>query len=337
MPKPTRLDYCQYLLTTPVNYTLTHFADHCEQFSHDQINRYLSGDRLPPRLVWESVQPHLEQTPNGYIIFDDTVLDKSHAKKIALTQKQYSGNVHGTINGIGVVTCVYVNPELDRYWIIDFRIYDKPGDGKSKLEHARDMLDVLVNSRNVAFSTVLMDSWYASKAFMLFIESLGKKYYCPLKRNRLVDDANATKPYQRIDSLEWSDTEQKSGKRVKINKFPKNHKVKVFRVVSKRRTDYVATNEHNQSDVSAVRQVYSARCKIEAFHRETKQLTGIEKCQCRLPPIVRNHITCAVLVWVYLMQKAYETGQTLYQVKGGMFSDFLRQQLKSPTLKMDIA
>jgi hypothetical protein len=93
--------------------------------------------------VWESVKPHLEQTPNGYIIFDDTVLDKRYAQKIALAQKQYSGNAHTTINGIGVVTCVYVNPELDRYWMIDFRIYDKPGDGKSKLDHVRDMLDVL--------------------------------------------------------------------------------------------------------------------------------------------------------------------------------------------------
>ncbi|RKU11744.1 transposase, partial [Candidatus Poribacteria bacterium] len=228
MTKPTRLDYCQYLLTTRVNYTLTHYADHCERFSHDQINRYLAGDRLPPRLVWESVQPHLVQTPDGYIIFDDTILDKRHAQDIAFAQKQYSGNAHTTINGIGVVTCVYVNPELDRYWIIDFRIYDKQGDGKSKLDHVQDMLDVLVNSRHVAFSTVLMDSWYASKVLMLFIESLGKKFYCPLKRNRLVDDSNGTKPYQHIDSLEWSQTEQKSGKRVKINKFPKNHKVKVF-------------------------------------------------------------------------------------------------------------
>ena len=25
MTKPTRLDYCQYLLSTPINYTLTHF------------------------------------------------------------------------------------------------------------------------------------------------------------------------------------------------------------------------------------------------------------------------------------------------------------------------
>lgn len=337
MTKPTRLDYCQYLLTTNVNYTLTHYADHSEQFSHDQINRYLAGDRLPPRLVWESVQPHLVQSPEGYIIFDDTAIDKRHAKEIELAQKQYSGNAHATINCISVVTCVYVNPELDRYWIIDFRIYDKQGDGKTKLDHVHDMLDVLVNFRDVAFSTVLMDSWYASKVLMLFIESLGKKYYCPLKRNRLVDDSNGTKPYQRIDSLEWNDTEQKSGKRVKINKFPKNHKVKVFRVVSKKRTDYVATNDHNQSDVSAVRQVCSVRWKIEQFHRETKQLTGIEKCQCRLARIVRNHITCSILVWVYLRQKAYETSQTLYQVKDGLFSDFLRQQLKSPTLKMDSA
>ena len=337
MTKPTRLDYCQYLQTTPINYTLTHFADHCERFSHDQINRYLAGDHLPPCYVWESVKPHLEQTPNGSIIFDDTVLDKRHAQEIALAQKQYSGNAHTTINGIGVVTCVYVNPELDRYWIIDFRIYDKQGDGKSKLDHVRDMLDVLVNSRDVAFSMVLMDSWYASKVLMLFIESLGKKYYCPLKVNRLVDDTNGTKPYRRVDSLEWNDTEQKSGKRVKLNKFPKNHKVKVFRVASKRRTEYVATNDLNPSDVSAVQQACGVRWKIEQFHREAKQLTGIEKCQCRLPRIVRNHITCAILVWVNLMQRAYKTGQTLYQVKYSPFSDYLCQQLKSPALNMNAA
>ncbi len=57
MTTPTRLDYCQYLLSSPINYTLTHFADHSERFSHDMINRYLAGDRIPPRLVWENVSP----------------------------------------------------------------------------------------------------------------------------------------------------------------------------------------------------------------------------------------------------------------------------------------
>ena len=208
---------------------------------------------------------------------------------------------------------------------------------QTKLDHVQDMLDVLVNSRKVAFSTVLMDSWYTSKPLMLFIESLGKKYYCPIKKNRLVDDSNGTKPYQRIDSLEWSDTEQQSGKRVKLNKFPKNHKVKVFRVASSRRTEYVATNDLCQSDVLVTQKVCALRWKIEEFHREAKQLTGLEKCQCRLARIVRNHITCTFLVWVYLKRQASETGQTVYQVKYGMLSEYLCQQLRSPTLKMETA
>ena len=176
MVRPTRLDYCQYLLSTPINYTLTHFADHCENFSHDQINRYLAGDHLTPRMLWEHVKTDLVENPDGYLIFDDTVIDKRYAKEIAVAKKQYSGNAGGIINGIGIVTCVYVNPALDRYWLIDYRIYDKQGDGKSKLDHVRDMLSVLVYSRHVVFSTVLMDSWYASKPLLLYIESLDKTY-----------------------------------------------------------------------------------------------------------------------------------------------------------------
>ena len=337
MVKPTRLDYCQYLLSTPLNYTLTHFADHCEQFSHDQINRYLAGDKLRPRYVWQNVKPHLEQTPEGYVVFDDTVIDKRYAKKIALAKKQYSGNARGTINGIGIVTCVYVNPVLDRFWLIDYRIYALDSDGKTKLDHVQDMLSVFVNARKIAFSTVLMDTWYATKKVMLHIESLGKFYYCPMKSNRHVDDSNATRPYQRIDSLSWTASEAASGKRPKIRGFPKHHKVKVFRVASTHRTDDVVTNDLSQSDASVAQTACAWRWKIEQFHREAKQLTGLEKCQCRLARIVRNHVACAFLVWGRLMRKAQETGQTLYEVKYGMFAEYLRQELKTPSIKMDIA
>ena len=293
MARPTRLDYCQYLLSTPINYTLTHFADHCENFSHDQINRYLAGDHLTPRMLWEHVKTDLVENPDGYLIFDDTVIDKRHAKQIAVAKKQYSGNAGGIINGIGIVTCVYVHPTLDRYWLIDYRIYDKQGDGKSKLDHVRDMLSVLVYSRHVVFSTVLMDSWYASKPLLLYIESLDKTYYVPLKSNRLVDDSQESQPYQRIDTLHWTDAEQHAGKRVKLHKFPRDHKVKVFRVVSSGRTDYVATNDLSQSDVSATQQVCRCRWKVEQLHREAKQLTGLENCQCRLARYCsQSHCLC---------------------------------------------
>ena len=338
MKKPTRLDYCQYLLSSPVHYTLTHFADHSEGFSHDMINRYLAGARIAPRLVWEHVQPHLHGTRTGYVIFDDTVLDKRHARKIALARRQYSGNAQGVINGIGVVTCVYVNPEEDRFWIIDYRIYDPPSDGKTKLDHVREMLSLLVYQKHLPFQGVLMDSWYATKEVMLHIETLQKTYYCPLKSNRRVDDSLGRIPYQRVDCLSWTPREDQQGKRIKIRGFPKDHKVIVFRVTSAtRRTEYVVTNDLAQEDTSGAQQGCLWRWKIEQFHREVKQVTGLEKCQCRLPRMVRNHIGCAFLVWVRLAQVAYQTGRSVYQIKHGLLEDYLRQQLKTPSIPMTLA
>ena len=43
----------------------------------------VSVSHIPPRLVWEHVKDHIALTPEGDVIFDDTVLDKRHARKIA--------------------------------------------------------------------------------------------------------------------------------------------------------------------------------------------------------------------------------------------------------------
>ena len=334
----TRLDYCQYLLTSQINYTLTNFADHAEKFSHDAANRYLAGDEIRPRLVWENVKGQVIQTPYGFLVFDDTVIDKNFSRNIELVRSQYSGNAHKVIKGIGVVTCVYVNPQSDQFWIIDYRIYDPDGDGKSKLDHMKDMLLNCVYQKELPFWAVLMDSWYASKDMMLQIERLDKIYYCPLKDNRQVDDLGGNKSYQRVDSLSWTKTEEQHGKQIKVKGFPGSHKVKLFRVeLSTQRTDYIVTNEMEQDNVEVVQDVCGFRWKVEQFHRETKQLTGIEGNQCRKARIVRNHIGCAILVWIRLKQVAVETQSTVYQVKHGLLSDYLRQQLKSPSVHMCLA
>lgn len=326
------------MLISQINYTVTNFAEHTEKFSHDAVNRYLAGDQIRPRLVWENVKGQVVQTSDGYVIFDDTVADKNFSFKIALVRRQYSGNAHGIIKGIGVVTCVYVNPKLNQFWIIDFRIYDPDSDGKTKLDHVHDMLTNCVYQKQLLFRTVLMDTWYATKDAMLYIEQLGKVYYCPLKDNRQVDDSGGAAPYRRVDSLDWTEKERKHGKVVKIKGFPKDHKGKLFRVVlSTQRTDYVVTNDLAQDDTQAAQDACGIRWKIEQFHRETKQLTGLEGCQCRKARIVRNHIACAILVWVRLKQVAHETKQTVYQVKHGLLSDYMRQQLKSPAISMVFA
>ena len=105
-PSVTRLDYCQYWLVSQLNYTLTNFADHCEPFSHDEINRYLRRDKLTPRLSWDNVRAAVVPTAQGYRVFADTGLDKNYSVAIELVRRQWSGNAKTTIKGIGVVTCV---------------------------------------------------------------------------------------------------------------------------------------------------------------------------------------------------------------------------------------
>jgi hypothetical protein len=337
-PKITRLDYCQFLLSSQINYTLTYFADHVDKWSHDMINRYLRGDRIPPRLVWENVQPEVVLSPQGYVVFDDTVVDKRYSYQMEVVRRQYSGNAKRVIKGLGVVTCVYVNPELDRFWIIDYRIYHPDGDGKSKLQHVQDMVRNVVYQKHLPFQAVLMDTWYAAKWLMLYMEKLEKIYYCPMKDNRQTNESGEPGDYHRVDSLTWTPEEQAHGKRVHLKGFPKGHQLKLFRLLlSPKRTDYVVTNDLAQDSVEAVQEACGFRWKIEEFHRETKQVTGIEDCQCRKERIQRNHIGCAVLVWVRLKQLAYQTGQTLYQIKHNLLDEYMVQQLKNPTVQMTLA
>jgi hypothetical protein len=172
----------------------------------------------------------------------------------------------------------------------------------------------------------------------LFIESLSKIYYCPLKNNRQVDDSGGQRPYCRMDSLDWPSAELVHGKRIKIKGFPRDHKVRLFRVeVSTHRTDWVVTNDPTQDSTEATQQACGFRWKIEQLHRESKQLTGLERCQCRKARIQRNHIGCAFLVWVRLKELAAQTGQTVYQLKQGLLDEYLIHQLKKPSLKMSFA
>ena len=327
----TQLDYCQYLLSSPFNYTQTYFADHVKGLSHDRINRLMQQIDIQPEKLWQSVQETLVLSENGYICFDDTVLDKRHSFQIELVKSQWSGNEHRTIKGIGVVTCVYVNPELKQFWAIDYRLYHPEGDGKKKPQHVREMLDEAVTVKQLPFKTVLIDSWYAHQKLMLHIGDLGKTYYTVIKANRLIAEHRGEHTYQRLDKLDWTEEELATGKRILLNDFPEKHKGQLFRIqVLPDKTEFVVTNDLAANDRDEVRKQCKIRWKIEEFHREIKQLTGIEQCQCRKAVIQRNHIGCAMLVWAKLKNLAYQTGRNVYELWNSQFDDMVTLLFQSP-------
>lgn len=131
--------------------------------SHHHLNRYLRGDKLPPRWLWEQVKDSIVTSPDEYLLFDDTVADKNYSCAIELVCRKSSGNAHAIIKGIGIVTCVDVNPDTEQFWIIDYRIFDKAGDGKSKLDHMREMFNHTREHKQVPFRIGLMDSQVAPR------------------------------------------------------------------------------------------------------------------------------------------------------------------------------
>ncbi len=96
----------------------------------------------------------------------------------------------------------------------------------------------------------------------------------------------------------WSECELQRGKLlVKIKGFPKDYKVKLFRVVvTSKRPEWIVTSDLSQDCTRDTQEeVRAVRWKIEEFHREAKQLTGIESWQWRTGRIQRNHIGWALL------------------------------------------
>ncbi|MCG9126006.1 hypothetical protein JT359_00255 [Candidatus Poribacteria bacterium] len=84
--------------------------------------------------LWASVKDNIDFDEEGYLIFDDVVLSKIHSKRIEIVRFQWIGSDKKVIQGIGIITCLYVNPKTHEYWVIDYRIFDKDHDGKSKID-----------------------------------------------------------------------------------------------------------------------------------------------------------------------------------------------------------
>jgi hypothetical protein len=45
----------------------------------------------------------IDNQAEAYLIVNDSVLDKRYAQAMELVKRQYRGNVHGLVQGIGIV------------------------------------------------------------------------------------------------------------------------------------------------------------------------------------------------------------------------------------------
>jgi putative transposase len=264
--------------------------------SHDAVSRWLATHKLTPKMVWQRSQT-MVQKETGYLIFDDTILDKPYAREIPLVKTQYSGKHHRLVNGIAVVTLLWT--EGEQIVPVDYRVYDPTRDGKTKNDHVQEMLQ-FAEKRGFSPQYVLLDSWYASIENLKAITRRQWKWIAALKSNRLVSQVQGS--YLPVSELDWTATPVR---KVWLKAYGW---VLVSKIVFENGDiTYIATNDLSLLDAPTLHSHMGYRWKIEAFHRGIKQYCGLERCYSTQERSQRNHILCAFLAFLKLEWKRIQS------------------------------
>jgi hypothetical protein len=185
------------------------------------------------------------------------------------------------------------------------------------------------NDKGLQAKTVLFDSWYAGADNLKLIIRLGLYFVTTLKSNRMVS-LTPEGGYIHLQDLVWSAEQLEHGLSVKLKELP--FRVQLFKVVAPHGDiDWIITNHPAGATTTHDIQAENAvRWHIEQLHRELKQLTGSEKCECRKARSQRNHVGCCYHAWLALRLRANQLGHSLYAVQHALFSDYLRAELSHP-------
>lgn len=284
------------------------------EVSHDSVSRWLREKHFSPKDVWNQAENLIDKTTECLLIGDDSVLSKDYSKKIELVHYQYSGNEHDVVGGIGLVNLMWYGCQEGQSVPIDYRIYDKETDGKTKNSHFCDMLSQ-AKKRGVNPSAVVVDAWYSSLKNLKAIRDHGWVFVTMLRKNRKVN-RNVS-----LGTLEIPD----EGRKVHLRGYGW---VTVFKFVAKNgRIDYVTTNRDNPTR-EGVENIVKARWSVEVYHRELKQTCGIERCQARTSRAQRNHICLSILAWLDKHRRRISEKISFYQQDWNVIKQAISFEIK---------
>ena len=275
---------------------------------HDSVSRWLSSSDFTPSQLWNHTKD-LINIKTGYLVGDDTLLNKKYSRINELAKKQYSGCEHGLENGICLVNLLWTNK--GKFIPTDYRVYHKQTDDKTKNDHFAEMLK-RAKQRDFFPLYVLMDSWYSSVENMkLITKKLNWNFICNLKSNRKVSICQGT--YISIADLKLT---KRQVRKVWLKEYGY---ILVCKIVDKKGgVIYLATNDLTLTDYDEFTNHFNNRWKIEEFHRGIKQTTGIEKCYSTQAASQKNHIFSAFTAFIKLEARRLREHISWYEQKSNI-------------------
>jgi len=299
--------YSNFLIANQNRFSGVELSKSATDIAHDSVSRWLNKSNFRPSDLWSDVKD-VVKIDTGYLIADDSVLDKKYSRCNELAKKQYSGNTHGLVNGICLVNLLWTGSFGEEYIPVDYRVYKKEFDDKTKNDHLQDLLK---RAKDRGFSPiyVLFDSWYASVSNMkLITRDLKWNFICNLKYNRQVSVVK--NEYVSIADFDLTD---KQVKKVWLKEYGF---VLVCKIADTNGgVTYLATNSLELTDYDEFINHHNKRWQVEEFHRGIKQTTGIEKCYSTKSSSQKTHIFASFVAFIRLEKNKLKTKMSWYEQK----------------------
>ena len=324
-PKCQANDYIDFLIATPKVCSALEAArvqpDPADAPAHDAFTRLLHRLEPDPQTLWLEAQSQVRKT-EGFLVLDDSTLDKLYAHKIELVTRHWSGKHHAVVKGINLLTVLWTDG--DRHLPCDYRLYDKSRDGLTKNDLFRELLQT-AHERGFKPQCVVFDGWYSSLENLKAIRGHGWTWLTRLKSNRGVNlNRQGVRAVAEVE-LTASGTEVY---------LPGYGLVRVFRIVATDgSTTHWATNDLTMTALTRL-QIAESSWKIEEYHRGIKQYCGVERAQVRAARAQRNHIGLALRAFLRLEHHCYTTGISWFEAKTAIIRDAVRAYLAEPWYKM---
>ena len=293
------------LIATTQKYSYAQGSKVFNKTSSYKLKRFLDENWNEEQLLKDFIKQHKIDWSKGWLIVDDTVIEKPYAQKIECSYWTYSSKNNGFVRGINLTVLLWTDGNL----VIPIKsmIYTKDDDGEphqTKNDFAFEALKY-AKSLEIEPEAVLFDSKFSSSNILNLIKNYGWEYFTQLPCSRNFN-----------------------GRQLKMQQFqpiPRKGNLKgVGHVVCvcKHKGRYYATNSR-QEGISREQIVkkYRKRWAVEVLFRELKQCCHLQDCQSLKTSQQRRYVDLCLKAHAQLQEIKNEIGRSIYAAKTWFLSN----------------
>lgn len=284
--------YTFALLSAPWRFSLVYLSL-ITKTSHDYLTR-----GLQEKYSWKQILKILLSSrilSEGYLIIDETDVDKSFATHIPCLSWIFSHRKNKYIYGLHIVLIAWTNGTVTIP--IAWKIYNKASQ-KTKIDLALELISYCLFTLRIQPKAFLFDAFYASETILKYLINHKQTFHSQLAKNRTLNHIalakiNDGRPY-------WGETGVIKGS-IRVQVVKNRRKYYVTNVIGLSRQEQLAT--------------YKIRWKIEQVFRFVKKELGFEKCQSQTLTGQNNHFGSCFYLYATLQDIAEKTQMTDYCIK----------------------